>query len=53
MICRDTVEEKLIRLQESKRKLTDQAFGSTGTSFSATGNTSNRLSLEELRSLFV
>lgn len=50
MICRDTVEEKLLKLQESKRRLTDQAFGNT--TFSSTGNTNNRLSLEELRSLF-
>lgn len=50
MICRDTVEEKLLQLQESKRKLTDQAFGSK--TFSPTGNTGSKLSLEELRSLF-
>lgn len=58
MICRDTVEEKLLTLQESKRKLTDEAFGNT--SFGSTaaggggnGNTSNKLSLDELRSLFL
>jgi SNF2 family DNA or RNA helicase len=59
MVCRNTVEEKLIALQASKRLMSQQAMGSSDGS--STGSNSlgadtgkgNRLSLEELKNLFL
>jgi len=47
MICRGTVEEKLVALQESKRKISEQAIGEGAL------HSSSKLTLDELKSLFL
>jgi SNF2 family DNA or RNA helicase len=56
MVCRDTVEEKLIRLQASKRRMSQQAMerdGAAGTAAGAGGEGGNKLSLDDLKGLFL
>ena len=56
MVCRGTVEEKLIALQAKKRQMSQQALSSTGqgtTGEPHDGSSSNKLSLEELKGLFL
>ncbi len=48
LICRDTVEERLLLLQDRKRSLSQKAIGGEG----ARGPEA-RLSLEDLKSFFV
>jgi len=49
LICEDSVEERLLQLQEKKRKLSQQAIGDE---FS-TPQGGNKLTIEELRSFFM
>lgn len=58
MVCRDTVEEKLIALQARKRRMSQQALGGSAGGGADKGSTeegggANKLSLEELKGLFL
>lgn len=59
LVCRNTVEEKLLALQASKRLMSQQAMGTGDNSSAHTINpgertgTANKLSLDELKSLFL
>lgn len=48
LICRDTVEERLLQLQDIKRKLSQQAIGKE-----AQPGAEAKLSIEELKSFFL
>ncbi len=55
LICRDSVEERLLLLQEKKRSCSEKAMEEDcGSGFSCgTENTANKLSLNELKALFL
>ena len=54
MVCRDTVEEKLLALQARKRRMSQQALGANASEGSMGGEGgSSKLSLEDLKSLFL
>ena len=53
-ICADSVEERLLALQERKRNLSNKAIGTHGSDVNTyQGETSSKLSFDELKSLFI